>query len=102
MTHGIIGKTKARRLQRDDSSATVNEFMAYEYINTARIHFGMSEIESERLTMTEFSLLINAKYPPAKGYTREEYEQVADDYFAQREKRRAHIRHEREKAIATH
>lgn len=89
MAHGVIGKAQVRRLQKTETGAMVNEFNAIEYINAARIHFGMANSEAERLTMTEFSMLLNAKYPDQKGYTREEYDSAADDYFAQRERRRA-------------
>jgi len=88
ITHGVIGKAKVRQLQRNESGGMVSEFKAIEYINSARVHFGMPYAEAERLTMTEFILLLNAKYPEQKGYTREEYDQTADDYFARRERRR--------------
>ena len=89
ITHGIIGKAKVRQLQRNESGATTNEFNAFEYISAARTHFGISRDEAQQLTMTEFQLMLAAKYPAQKGYTREEYDQAADDYFARREKRRA-------------
>lgn len=89
ITHGIIGKAKVRQLQRNESSVTTNEFNAFEYISAARTHFGISGDEAQQLTMTEFQLMLAAKYPAQKGYTREEYDQAADDYFARREKRRA-------------
>lgn len=81
ITHGIIGKAKVRRLQRHESTKRTTEFHAVEYINAARSHFGISRHEAESLTMTEFSLLMAAKYPEQKGFTREEYDQVADDYL---------------------
>ncbi|MFP1868684.1 DUF6246 family protein [Lonsdalea quercina] len=87
ITHGIIGKAKVRRLQKNESRETTTEFNAFEYITSARIHLGISREEAERLTMTEFQLLIAAKYPEQKGFTREEYDAVADDYFAKRERR---------------
>lgn len=37
--------------------------------------------------MTDFPMLLAAKYPDQKGFTREEYEQVADDYFERKAKR---------------
>lgn len=39
--------------------------------------------------MTEFTLLLAAKYPAQKGYTREEYDSAADDYFARRARKLA-------------
>ncbi|WP_145546722.1 DUF6246 family protein [Yersinia intermedia] len=85
--HGVMGKAKIRKPQRAETNSYVNEFRAIEYINSARIHFGISRAEAERLTMTEFQLMLNAKYPDQKGFTREEYDTVRDDYFKRREER---------------
>lgn len=85
MQHGVIGKAKVRRLQRHESGETTSEFRAFDYISAARSHFGMRRDEAAALTMTEFQLLLAAKYPDQKGFTREEYEKISDDYFAQRE-----------------
>lgn len=79
ITHGIIGKAKVRQLQRHESNSYVSEFKAFDYINAARNHFNMPRAEAERLTMTEFQLLLTAKYPEQKGFTREEYDQVMDE-----------------------
>lgn len=84
ITHGIIGKAKVRKLQRHESGSYVSEFNAFEYISAARNHFGMTRTEAEQLSMTEFQLMIDAKYPDQKGLTSEEYEAVADDYFAKK------------------
>lgn len=89
IAHGVIGKATVKRLQKDEGQSSTSGFKAIEYINSARTHFGMTREEAERLTMTEFVMLINAKYPPEKGYTKEEYDQTTDDFFAQRERRRA-------------
>lgn len=89
MMHGIIGKAKVRKLQRHETSDTTNEFRASEYIVAVRNHFGISKEESWQLTMTEFQLMLIAKYPEQKGYTREEYDHAADDYFARRKRRQA-------------
>jgi hypothetical protein len=45
----------------------------------ARNHFGISREEAENLTMTEFAMMLNAKYPNQKGFTREEYDTVMDE-----------------------
>lgn len=87
ITHGVIGKAKVRQLQRNESKGTTSEFKAVDYINAARNHFAITRSEAENLTMTEFILLLNQKYPEQKGFTREEYDQVVDDYFAMKEKR---------------
>ncbi len=79
MTHGIIGKAKVRKLQRHESNETTSSFNAVEYINAARTHFDMTREDAAHLTMTEFALLLNAKYPNQKGLTREEYDEVMDD-----------------------
>lgn len=79
MMHGIVGKAKVRKLQRHESNETTAEFRATDYIMAARNHFGISRDEAENLTMTEFALLLNAKYPNQKGFTRDEYDQVMDE-----------------------
>lgn len=89
ITHGIIGKAKVRKLQRNESTTATTEFSAFEYISAARTHLGMSREEAEKLTMTEFQMLLAAKYPDQKGFTRDEYEAVADDYLAKKARRLA-------------
>ena len=77
--HGVIGKAKVRKLQKNEGrNDFTNEFYAMEYINAARIHFSMPRAEAEQLTMTEFQLLLKAKYPEEKGFTREEYDAIMD------------------------
>ncbi|AVG33330.1 DUF6246 family protein [Enterobacter asburiae] len=88
ITHGIIGKAKVRKLQRHESGETTTEFNAFEYISAARNHFGMSRTEASQLTMTEFQMLLAAKYPDQKGFTREEYDSIADEYLAKQAVRR--------------
>ncbi|MFP1897239.1 DUF6246 family protein [Lonsdalea quercina] len=95
ITHGIIGKAKVRQLQRHESNQATTEFRAFEYITSARIHLGLSREEAERLTMTEFQLMLAAKYPGPKGYTKEEYDEAADDYFANKAKRLAKAKKQR-------
>lgn len=89
MTHGIIGKAQVRCLQRNESSQTTSEFNAFEYISAARNHFGMSQGEAEQLTLTEFTMLLAAKYPDQKGFTRDEYDKIAENYFERKAKRLA-------------
>ncbi len=79
MMHGIVGKAKVRKLQRYETNETTSEFRATDYIMAARNHFGINREEAENLTMTEFALLLNAKYPNEKGFTREEYDEVMDE-----------------------
>ncbi len=87
MQHGVVGKAKVRRLQRYENAETTTEFRAFDYISAARSHFGMRRDEAAALTMTEFQLLLAAKYPDQKGFTREEYDAVADDYLARKARR---------------
>lgn len=89
ITHGIIGKAKVHQLQRHESNKATNEFNAFEYISAARNHFGISRDEAEQLSMTEFQMMLAAKYPEQKGFTRDEYEAVADDYLAKKARRLA-------------
>lgn len=89
ITHGIIGKAKVRQLQRNESTTATTEFRAFEYISAARNHFGISREEAERLTMTEFTLMLAAKYPDQKGFTRDEYDAVADEYIAKKARKLA-------------
>lgn len=89
ITHGIIGKAKVRKLQRHEGGEATTDFKAFDYISAARNHFGMRRGEAEQLSMTEFTLLIAAKYPDQKGFTKDEYDAVADDYLAKQAARRA-------------
>lgn len=57
--------------------------------SAARTHFGMIREEASQLTMTEFQMLLSAKYPEQKGFTRDEYDAIADDYMAKKAKRLA-------------
>ena len=84
-----IQKAKVRHLQRHESGEATSEFRAFEYISAARNHFGMSRAEAEQLSMTEFQLLIAAKYPDQKGFTKDEYDAVADEYLAKKARRLA-------------
>lgn len=84
LQHGVIGKAKVRQLQRYESGETTREFRAFDYISAARSHFGMSRAEAEQLTMTEFQMLLAATYPDQRGFTKDEYDAVADDYLARK------------------
>lgn len=91
MQHGVVGKAKIRKLQRHETNEYSTDFKAIDYIIAARNHFGMSRDDAANLTMTEFTLLLAAKYPDQKGFTKEEYDSVADDFLAQQAKKRADI-----------
>lgn len=94
ITHGVIGKAKVRQLQRNETGKATTDFFAFEYISAARNHFSMSRTEAEQLSMTEFQLMLAAKYPDQKGLTRDEYEAVADDYFAKKARKLAKVRNQ--------
>lgn len=89
MQHGVIGKAKVRRLQRNEKNEYSNEFKVIDYIMAARNHFGMNRDDAANLTMTEFTLLLAAKYPEQKGLTKEEYDAVAEAHLAKQAARRA-------------
>lgn len=91
ITHGVIGKAKIRQLQRHESTEKTKEFNAFEYISSARNHLSLSRTEAESLTMTELQLMLATKFPEQKGYTREEYDAKADDFFEKRRKRLARM-----------
>ncbi|EOL8940726.1 DUF6246 family protein [Cronobacter dublinensis] len=91
ITHGVIGKAKVRKLQRHESGETSTEFRAVDYIVAAQAHFGMTEQEAGNLTMTKFQMLLATKYPEQKGFTREEYDSIADEYLAKQAARRAKV-----------
>ncbi|HBC2536327.1 TPA: hypothetical protein I3946_001079 [Enterobacter cloacae] len=89
MQHGVVGKAKVRQLQRHETGEKTTEFRALDYIVAAQTHFRMSEAEAVRLTMTKFQMLLAAKYPDQKGFTREEYDSIADEYLSKQAARRA-------------
>lgn len=89
MQHGVVGKAKVRQLQRHETGEHTTEFKAFDYISAARSHFGMNRAEASQLTMTEFQMLLAAKYPDQKGFTRDEYDSIADEYLAKQAARRA-------------
>lgn len=79
--HGVVGMAEMRRLQKDEGKQGefTKTFKTMEYISMARAHFGMSREQAEDLTMTELQELIKVKFPPQKGYTREE-RKAANDF----------------------
>lgn len=87
MQHGVVGKAKVRRLQRHEGNETTNEFRAFDYISAARSHFGMNRTDASQLTMTEFQQILASKYPDQKGFTREEYDAVAEEYLARKQRK---------------
>ncbi|RDA68356.1 hypothetical protein DVH07_06555 [Hafnia paralvei] len=92
MQHGVIGKANVRRLQRNETNEYSKEFKVIDYIIAARNHLGMSREEAANLTMTEFTLLIADKYPNQKGLTKDEYDQVADEYLRKKQAKLAAVK----------
>ncbi|MBG1734730.1 hypothetical protein I4182_02455 [Klebsiella pneumoniae] len=100
MLHGIIGNAKVRRLQRHEAKETTTEFNAAEYIAAAQTHFNIGLSEASQLTMTAFQLLLAAKYPDQKGFTRDEYDAVANEYLARQAARRGKAKAIRQSSAA--
>lgn len=76
MQHGIAGKAKPSN--KGDGKYS-DKFEAAEYIAAARVHLGLSSADAEALSMTEFQMMFEMKFPSkADGKrdvpTREEYE----------------------------
>lgn len=100
MLHGIIGNAKVRRLQRHEAKETTTEFNAAEYIAAAQTHFNIGLSEASQLTMTAFQLLLAAKYPDLKGFTRDEYDAIANEYLARQAARRGKAKAIRQSSAA--
>ncbi|HFF9177306.1 TPA: DUF6246 family protein [Klebsiella pneumoniae] len=100
MLHGIIGNAKVRRLQRHEAKETTTEFNAAEYIAAAQTHFNIGLSEASQLTMTAFQLLLAAKYPDQKGFTRDEYDAIANEYLARQAARRGKAKAIRQSSAA--
>lgn len=76
MQHGIAGKAKPSN--KGDGKYS-DKFEAAEYIAAARVHLGLSSADAEALSMTEFQMMFEMKFPSkADGKrdvpTKEEYE----------------------------
>lgn len=59
MRHGIIGKAKP---SKGDGKFS-DRFEAAEYISAARVHLGLSSADAEALSMTEFQVMLDMKFP---------------------------------------
>lgn len=75
MQHGIAGKAKPSN--KGDGKYS-DKFDAAEYIAAARVHLGLSSADAEALSMTEFQMMFEMKFPSkADGKrdvpTKEEY-----------------------------
>lgn len=74
MQHGIIGKAKPGKGDGQFSDS----FNASEYIAAACVHLGLSRSDASELSMTEFQILFEMKFPDEQKQrdlpTREEHE----------------------------
>lgn len=59
LIHGICGKSDKKQ-----DGEPVTEFDAYSFMELARIHLGLSATDAAQMTMTEFSRMMEAKFPP--------------------------------------
>lgn len=84
MRHGIVGKQRPTKKTEGGYS---DKFDASEYIDAAMIHFGMSEQDAGKLTMTQFQRMLAMKYPEKQADipSRDEYRKRV----AEMEKRKA-------------
>lgn len=60
MRHGLVGKATPRKADSGQYSA---EIRLDEFVAIARVHLGMSSVDAEALTMTEFQQLFETKFP---------------------------------------
>lgn len=74
MQHGIIGKAKP---DKGDGKFS-DSFHASEYIAAACVHLGLTRIDAEQLSMTEFQTMFEMKFPEQSKErdvpSREEYQ----------------------------
>lgn len=81
MTHGIAGKAKPDA--KADDGKYASEFNAAEYVSAARVHLGLSSADAEGLSMTEFQMMLQMRFPESSEQTRnvpsrEEYRKFMD------------------------
>lgn len=86
MLHGVSGGKSKPEKSGGSYSPT---FDVSEYIDAAMLHFGLSEENAGKLTMTRFCRMLDMKYPkqkgPAEDITIEEYDEIYAAYVKQRE-----------------
>jgi len=94
MQHGIVGLATAK----ESTGQYSPRFDASEYVDSAVIHFGLSQVEAWALTMTQFCRMLDMKFPQIKEQAKREITpEKYDDIVADYEKLRA-IRLEKAKA----
>jgi hypothetical protein len=83
--HGMVGKARPGGGSRGEFAS---EFSVAEHVASAQAHLGVTKEQVLAMTMTELQLLIEAKFPEARGRkvpTREEYDRQMAAYLARRE-----------------
>lgn len=90
LIHGVCGKVKKTDKDESGDSKPIKEFDAYEFMELSRVHLGVSRVEAENLTMTEFIRMMKAKFPEPvdeNKASRSEEKSMLDWYF---DKEKAH------------
>lgn len=90
MKHGIVGRATGG----DGGGEYSPTFDASEYVDAAIIHFGISQVEAWALTMTQFSRMLDMKFPEIKQKQKTEitpakYDQAVADYEQMKARRLA-------------
>lgn len=85
MQHGIVGRVK----KSGGGGKYSPRFDAAEYILAAQAHFGMTRADAGELTMTEFSMLLDMKFPEQKTHEKPTQEDYRSLERAIEEKRKA-------------
>jgi hypothetical protein len=77
MRHGIVGKARPG----SGGGQYAQAFHAAEYIAAARVHLGLSSADAEALSMTEFQIAFEMKFPDSKAAlppSRAEYRELME------------------------
>lgn len=85
MQHGIVGKVK----KSSGSGKYSPRFDASEYIDAARIHFGMTQADAGDLTMTQLGRMLDMKFPEQKTHEKPTQDDYRELQRAIEEKRKA-------------
>lgn len=85
MQHGIVGRVK----KGGSGGKYSPRFDAAEYILAAQAHFGMTRSDAGELTMTEFSMLLDMKFPEQKTHEKPTQDDYRELERAIEEKRKA-------------
>jgi hypothetical protein len=84
MRHGVAGTARPGQ----DGGQYSDSFDAGEYIAAARVHLGLPSVEAEALSMTEFQMLMEVKFPDSAKRrdvpTREEYDEAMQVFHMRR------------------